>query len=267
MRTLKLAMAISILTACATLSAVAQPIVGQGGVVNAASFAGGQAVAPGSEVAIFGSSLAANTVPASTVPLSFSLGNTSVTFNGIPAALYVVSDGQVNAQMPWNVLPANQIPGTVNVVVTKGGVASAPVAVSIGAAAPGIYSIPPGSGYAVAINPDSTLAAPAGAIPGATTHPAKAGDTLIVLATGLGAVNPTVANGASPSVTSFALVSPTATIGGKSAQVAFAGLAPGFPGINQLNIVVPSGVTGNSLPIQLIENGITSSAQVVIAVQ
>ena len=265
MRTFKLAIAISILTACATVSAVAQPVVGVGGVVNAASFAAGQAVAPGSEVAIFGSSLAANTVPASSVPLSFSLGVTSVTFNGIPAALYVVSDGQVNAQLPWNVLPANQIPGTVNVVVTKGGVASAPIAVSIGAAAPGIYSIPSGAGYAVAINADSTIAAPAGTFPG--SHPAKAGDTIIVLATGLGAVNPTVANGASPSVTSFALVSPTATIGGKNAQVAFAGLAPGFPGINQLNIVVPAGVSGNSLPIQLSENGITSTAQVVIAVQ
>ncbi|HEY4361470.1 MAG TPA: IPT/TIG domain-containing protein [Bryobacteraceae bacterium] len=263
MRTLKLAVVVSILAACA----VAQPVVGQGGVVNAASFAGGQAVAPGSEVAIFGSSLAANTVPASSVPLSFSLGNTSVTFNGIPAALYVVSDGQVNAQMPWNVLPANQIPGSVNVVVTKGGVASAPIAVSIGAAAPGIYSIPPGAGYAVAINPDSSLAAPVGVIPGATTHPAKAGDTLIVLATGLGAVNPTVANGAGPTVTTFAVVSPTATIGGKSAQVAFAGLAPGFPGINQLNIVVPAGVTGNSLAIQLSDNGVTSTDQVVIAVQ
>jgi uncharacterized protein (TIGR03437 family) len=265
MRTFHLTIAISILAACA----LAQPVVSTGGVISAVSFTPGQGVAPGMEVAIFGTALAANTVPASTVPLSMSLSDiSSVTFNGVPGALYFVSSGQINAQMPWNVLPASQIPGTVNVVVTRGGTQSAPVAVSIAAAAPAIYSIPPGSaGYAVAINSDGTLAAPAGAIPGITTHPAKAGDTLEVLGSGLGAVNNPVANGAAPTVVTSALVAPTATIGGKAAQVAFAGLTGQFPGINQLNIVVPAGVTGNSLPIQLIENGNSSSAQVVIAVQ
>jgi uncharacterized protein (TIGR03437 family) len=263
MRTSKLAISILILAACA----LAQPTVTTGGVLSGSSFVSGQAVAPGMEVAIFGSALASSTVPASTVPLSLSLSDTSVTFNGVSAALYFVSDGQINAQMPWNVLSANQIPGTVNVVVTRGGVASAPVSVSVAAAAPGIYSIPPGAGYAIAINPDGSLAAPAGGIPGVATHPAKAGDTLIVLATGLGAVNPPLANGAAPAVTTFAVTTPSALIGGKSAQVAFAGLAPGFPGINQLNIVVPGGASGSSLPLQLVENGITSSDKVVIAVQ
>ncbi len=263
MRTFNLAVAISILAACA----LAQPVVSTGGVINAASFVPGQAVAPGMEVAIYGAGLATNTVPASSVPLSMSLGTTSVTFNGVPAALYFVSDSQINAQMPWNVLQASQIPGSVNVVVTKGGVVSAPVAVSVAAAAPGIYSIPPGAGYGVAINADGTLAAPPNAIPGLTTHPAKAGDILIVLATGLGAVNVPLANGAGPAVTTSSIVTPGALIGGQTAQVAFAGLAPGFPGINQLNIVVPAGVSGNSVPIQLVEGGVTTTVQVVIAVQ
>jgi uncharacterized protein (TIGR03437 family) len=261
MRTINLAVAVSILAACA----FAQPVVTTGGVVNGASFTPGQAVAPGSEVAIFGSSLAANTVPASTVPLSMSLSDASVTFNGVPAALYFVTASQINAQMPWNALPANQIPGSVNVVVTRGGVASAPVAVSIVAAAPGLYGIPSGgTTYGVAINADGTLAAPAGTFPG--SHPAKAGDTLIVLATGLGAVTPTMANGAAPAVTTFANVTPGASIGGKTAQVAFAGAAPGFPGINQLNIVVPSGASGSAVPLLLTDGAITSNP-VMIAVQ
>jgi uncharacterized protein (TIGR03437 family) len=259
MRTCKLAIAISILAACAA----AQPTVFTGGVLNGASFTKGQAVAPGAEVAIYGSGLASTTVDHSTVPLSISLGGTSVTFNGVSAPLYFVSDGQVNAQMPWSMTA-----GTATIVVTKGGVQSAPVSVSIANVAPGVFSTPAGAGYAIAINADGTLAAPAGAIPGLITHPAHAGDTLVVYATGLGAVSPADANGAaSLDALRTALITPGVTIGGKSAAVAFAGLTPQFPAINQLNVVVPSGVTGNSLPLQLIEGGITTTDQVVIAVQ
>ena len=259
MRTFKLAVAISILAACA----LAQPIVVTGGVLNGASFVKGQAVAPGGEIAIYGSGLTSSTLASSTVPLSVNLGDTLVTVNGVSAPLYFVSDGQVNAQMPWNVSPGNG-----SVVVTRGGVASTPVAVSIANVAPGVYSTPPGAGFAIAINADGTLAAPAGAIPGATTHPAHAGDTLIVYATGLGAVSPADPNGAaSLDALRTAVVTPGVLIGGKSATVAFAGLTPQFPAINQLNIVVPAGITGSSLPLQLVEGGITSSDQVVIAVQ
>jgi uncharacterized protein (TIGR03437 family) len=34
-------------------------------------------------------------------------------------------------------------------------------------------------------------------------------------------------------------------IGGQQAQVLFSGLAPTFPGLYQLNVTVPAGLTGN----------------------
>jgi len=78
-----------------------------------------------------GSSLA----QADTIPLSTTLNNVSVTFNGIAAPLLFVSGGQVNAQMPWNVLSSGTT-GTVNVVVTRNGQASAAQSVQIGPFSP-----------------------------------------------------------------------------------------------------------------------------------
>jgi uncharacterized protein (TIGR03437 family) len=242
------------------------PSVNAGGVINGASLTAGQAVAPGSLVAIFGTGLASSLLGADTVPLSTSLGNTSVTFNGIPAALYFVSPLQVNAQVPWNATPDSS--GNVAVVVTAPGGASKAVATPLAGLSPGIFTIPPGGGYAIAINADGSLAAPGGAIPGIATHPAKVGDTLVVLASGLGAVDSPVANGAaSLDRLRNTLTVPVVLIGSASAKVVFSGLTPQFPGINQLNVVVPTVGAGNSLPIQLQEGGITSPASAVIAIQ
>jgi uncharacterized protein (TIGR03437 family) len=260
MRILKVAAAVLMVTACAA----AQPSVVGGGVINGASFAKGQAVAAGSVVSIFGNGLAAATVPGSTVPLSTDISGTSVTFNGVAAPLYFVSAGQVNAQVPWSMAS-----GTANVVVTNGGVASAPTAVTIGTFSPAVFSIPPGAGIAIAINnADGSIAAPAGSIPGISTHPAKAGDALILYANGLGPVDSTPADGA-PSLDKLrnTVNVPIVLVGGKPAQVVFSGLTPQFAGINQVNFVVPAGVTGNAVPVQLQMGGITSTDQVTIAVQ
>jgi uncharacterized protein (TIGR03437 family) len=248
------------------------PVIADGGVLNGASFdkTAGAPLAPGALVSIFGSNLAAQLQANDTVPLSTSLAdNVSVTFNGITAGLDFVSSGQINAQLPWNVLPAGANSGTATVVVNRNGTASATVLVNVGLA-PGIFSFPPGAGYAIAINADGSLAAPAGAIPGIATHPAKAGDVMIVYATGLGPVDSPIDNGAnSLDKLRNTIVKPTVLIGGQSATVLFSGLTPQFPGVNQLNVQVPAGVQpGDKVPLQIqVNGGAPTTASVVIAVQ
>ena len=98
------------------------------------------------------------------------------------------SDDQINVQLPWEIGTGS---GVVNVIVNTPNGASAPVAVNFAPSTPGIFTAPEsGKLYAVAVNfPDNSLAWPQGLVQGA--HPAKAGDTLVIYATGFGAVDHT----------------------------------------------------------------------------
>ena len=239
------------------------PSVAAGGVLNGASFAKGQAVAAGSLISIFGSNLSAGTAQADTIPLSTKLGNVSVTLNGANAPLLFVSAGQINAQLPWEVAD-----GTAQVVVNNNGTSSAPITFQVGPS-PGIFSA--GSQAIAYGNSDGQLAAAPGAISGLTTHPAKIGDpsTLVVLATGLGPVNPPLQTGndVTDGQLHKTLNNPTVLVGGVPAQVVFCGMTPQFVGVYQINIVIAAGTpTGNAVPIQLQMNGITTTDQVTIAV-
>jgi uncharacterized protein (TIGR03437 family) len=243
------------------------PAVSPGGVINAGSGAAvTNPVAPGSLVSIFGNELAGGLAQADSIPLSTTLNNVSVTFNNIPAPLLFVSGGQINAQLPWNVLSGGTT-GTATVVVTRGSNASTTQTFPVGPFSPGIFAI---NNIAVAINPDGSIAAPAGAIPGVNSHPAKIGDPggLIILCTGLGAVDSAPANGAaSTDKLRTATTTPTVMIGGKAATVVFAGLSPQFVGVNQINVSIPAGTsTGDKVPLQLSVGGITTGTEITIAV-
>ncbi|HKE24386.1 MAG TPA: kelch repeat-containing protein [Bryobacteraceae bacterium] len=68
-------------------------------------------------------------------------------------------------------------------------------------------------------------------------------------------------------LTEGGVIPPGVFIGGKSAQILYFGDAPGFPGFNQVNVVVPDGIVpGSAIPVRLIYLG-RSSNEVTIAVQ
>jgi uncharacterized protein (TIGR03437 family) len=259
------------------------PVISEGGIVDAASFAAGRPVAAGDIVAIFGSNLATQLTVTDTVTLSTTLGNVSVTFNGINAALQFVSPGQINAQIPWDVLPPGQN-GTVNAVVTSAGAVSAPVGVTINQFGPGVYAA---SGHAFAINvqdPNSTryasFAAPVNTfgtgcdqtpLPATCVYkafPAQVGDVLVVYAGGLGALNSPVPTGGLPPAGVFptTTTTPTILVNNTPAEVLYSGVST-FVGVYQINIKVPPVVAASALPFQVQIGGLTSTADTTIAVQ
>jgi uncharacterized protein (TIGR03437 family) len=244
------------------------PSVAAGGVLNAASLVKGQPVTLGSFVAVFGSGFGNGGVTG-TIPWPTSLGGTTVSMNGISAPLYAVTDGQINAQVPFEVLPAGQASGSVIVIVQRNGASSAPQSFQVVSFAPGIFSINgTGQGLANAINPDGALAAPSGAVPPYASHPASPGGTVIILATGLGATDSSIQSGqASTDKLRRTTTTPVVTVGGVPAQVVFSGLSPQFPAVNQLNIVLPVGVpAGTAVPVQVSLGGITTTSQLNIAI-
>jgi uncharacterized protein (TIGR03437 family) len=106
------------------------------------------------------------------------------------------------------------------------------------------------------------LTRPNGYVLADAANPARAGDVLVVYATGLGEVNPPVATGAAaPGLPlSRAVTLVEAKIGGRDAGVQFAGLAPGFVGLYQVNVQVPLGVEPSpAATLVLLQNGAPSN--------
>ena len=227
------------------------PNINSGGVVNAASFAAGQGIAPGTIASVFGVDLALRPEAAISEPLSVSLGGSNLFFDGsISVPLFFASQIQSNIQIPWELTGRREALLTARI----GSRESEPTTVSIAAFSPGIFSIDQsGAGQgAILISRTSALAAPAGFHAG--SRPVKRGEFLEIFATGLGSVTNPPASGsaARQDPISESITLPTITIGGVQTEPLFAGLAPGFVGLYQVNAKVPPAApAGDSVPVAL----------------
>jgi uncharacterized protein (TIGR03437 family) len=234
------------------------PAVGQGAVVNGASFATAAPVAPGSLVTIFGSNLADGKAYASHLPLPTNLGGSSIALAGRQAPLLYASDGQVNAVIPYGTAVNTEQ----QLLVLHGGSVSVPQSVTLSAVAPGIFTADgSGKGQGTVFVGNGTTLADA-------SHPAHSGDVVVIYCTGLGEVSPLVPTGSpAPSAPPAKAVNDVkVTIGGLDAPVQFAGLTPGLVGVYQVNAVVPAVAAGNQAPVVISASGQRSQA-VTIAIR
>jgi uncharacterized protein (TIGR03437 family) len=222
------------------------PAIASNGIGNAASYA--PRISPGALASIFGTGFGTSTFVADDPWPTSTTNFVSVQVNGVAAPLYYVSPGQINFQVPW----ATPTTGTVNVAVVVNGGTSNIAAVPVATAAPGLFVLP--SGQAAVLNPDYSINDP--------SNPVKAGATIFAYLTGSGPVSPAVKDGVPASTTSLVYVqaSNSATIGNQPATVSFAGLAPGFVGLVQMNIVVPTGLAPGTYPLSVTIDGQTSNA-------
>ena len=166
------------------------PTLPANSVVNGASFRAATdpngAIAPGAIVAIFGTDLASDTLLAGEVPPPTTLGDTSVTFNNIPAPLFFVSGTQINAQVPFELMAGA---GMVTVQVKRGSEASAAQPIALAAVSPGIFTLnQQGTGPGAILHADNFQ-------PVSESAPARPGEFLLIFCTGLGPVQPEVQSG------------------------------------------------------------------------
>jgi len=232
------------------------PVVNQGALVNAASVSPVSLVSPGSILAIFGDKLAATPVRASTVPLPTELGGVSVILGGQVLPLLFVSERQVNAFVPFNAILNAQLP----LVVSRGTSYSVPEMLIVAEAQPAIFTLDSsGRGQGVIVRNEEGVAD--------ATYPVRPGDEVVIYATGLGGVSPSVVSGAASPLAPLAQVvaSVEVRIDGKPARVDFSGLTPFFVGLYQVNAQVPAGVSaGTAVPVVLTVNGVSSNTVTIV---
>jgi uncharacterized protein (TIGR03437 family) len=104
----------------------------------------------------------------------------------------------------------------------------------------------------VAVNQDGRV--------NSASAPARRGQVLVIYATGQGAVSPSVEDGvAAPAVPLAVTPSlPEVSVGGRPAVVQFSGLAPGFAGLWQINVVIPADAPAGAAAPLVITQGLAS---------
>jgi uncharacterized protein (TIGR03437 family) len=255
------------------VAAPTPPTSNFGGAVNIANFAPGEAFAQGDIVALFGNQFTA-LAPAqnSSLPLPTSINGVRVFLNDTPVPLYFVSATQINFQVPYDAQP-----GPATLRVETNGQRGNTISIAVQRIVPRILLRV--ANFGIILNQDNTYPFPP--TPPFPTRRASIGDALTIYAIGLGPTTPAVPSGvAAPSAEPLARVTPPPQVcfgvkvspfspaGQVCTDVLFAGLAPTFVGLYQVNVVIPAGApTGDHVPVQLLFPDGTPSNVVEIAVQ
>ena len=229
----------------------ATPTITPNGVANPFDPQTGGALSPGTIVAIYGTHLGSVAVQPSTIPLPTKLNGTTVLIGGVPSPLFYVSPSQINVQIPFELTPAQQY----QVVVNANGALTTPQPIQLTAATPGLDTFPDGTLLAVHAADGSLISA---------ASPAQPGEYIVMFLLGMGSTGNSPASGTSspsdPPATPTAL--PTLTLDGNPVPVAFAGLAPNFVGLYQLNLQIPVGTPGGNLVLAVSQEGVAGNSAI-----
>ena len=239
------------------------PTINANGIVDGASFTGGQAVAPGSWISIFGTNMSdiadqafSNCPQCSVVsqPLPMGLDGVAFSFDvpsagiSVPARFNYVSPTQLNVQVPWEL--AGQSSAIVKVIINY--TYSAEYTLPLAAYSPGIFVTDFTTQQAAALDANYKVITP--------SNPVARGGVVQLFLNGLGPVNNQPADGAPgpPNTSATTKTQPTITVGGQTATLQYSGLAPDYVGLYQVNFVVPQGVGTGQQPITCSIGGVTS---------
>jgi uncharacterized protein (TIGR03437 family) len=228
-------------------AAIGRPAVGEA--LSAIVSPGQRNVAPGGLVSIFGARLAAangdvQSWEGSRLPSS--LNGTSATIGGRTAPLVMVSEGQINAVVPYETAEGMQ-----PVMVRNAGGDSAGFNIMVARYAPAIWLFGANGGQILRGDNFNFITA---------DNPARRGDTLYVWCTGLGQTTPPLETGAvvpeSPTRNTQAV---TATIGASAATVSSSIAAAGIPGVYIVTLQVPANAAVGMQQLQLRAGGVASN--------
>ncbi len=264
-------------------------------------------LAPGSMVALRGENFLDRSfaedefIVSGSFPLPANLDGVRVSFDGVAARLFAAGPQRIYAQLPSALVSEALAQGmaTATVTVETAAGESYPRRFPIGAHGPGIFTLSgQGTGQAAVVLAGTTVLAAAPGFDGeiqleqpgemvdiyTTSRPARAGEIVEIYATGLGAVEPPIADGAnscepesvcaadfSNVVLRHTVERPQVWIGGVEVadeDILFSGLAPTLAAMNMVVARVPEGIEPSNAAEAIISiGGRTSQPGVTIAVE
>ncbi len=218
--------------------------------VNAASFKEGY-VSPGSLASVFGQQLAFALWSPNSLPIQPPNSEVGVSVTGLggdqPTPPVFISPGQINIQIP------NFTPGGATLDL-RGVNVSERLPIEILESSPGIFTF--GRNRAVVQNRDGSV--------NTATNGAAPGEIGVLYLTGQGPLDREIQPGnAAPSLAPARATLPVElTVGGRRTEVLFAGLAPGFVGLCQVNFRFPDLPPGD-YPVRIQFGGQQSNEAIV----
>jgi uncharacterized protein (TIGR03437 family) len=232
-----------------------------GAVVHAADFRE-RPIAPGQIVSIFGTHLGPTTGAAAMLDINgripFELANVVVRVGDRSAVMIYARHDQINAIVPYEA----ELGRVANIQVFNPGGGSGGFGVSAAESAPGLFTANGlGVGAAAALNQDGSL--------NTAQNPAARGDIVVLYGTGEGELDPPaethIPAGDSPGVP---VLDVAVSIGGVPAEILYAGQAPGFSGLLQVNARVPAqSLVGDAVEVELRVGGAASTQGVTLAIR
>jgi uncharacterized protein (TIGR03437 family) len=210
-------------------------------IVNAATNLPGP-LAPNAIATIYGAGLSyvtravsAEDIRGGVLPILLIGTGVGVYIRGVPAHIYYVSPTQVNL-----LIPSTLMPGPAELQLTVDGRAGPAVQIQLSAAAPALFSL--SERWIVACRPDGSVVS--------QEQPARPGDLVILYATGLGRTVPNPRSGEIPAqaavlerLSEFLVLLDGVPVGPD--RIAYAGVAPGFAGLYQINLRLPDALPPN----------------------
>ncbi|MGD0868661.1 MAG: TIGR03118 family protein [Bryobacteraceae bacterium] len=230
-------------------------------VSNAADIQTG--IAQNTYISVYGSDLAPITrnwtfSDFSGTKLPASLDGVSVTVNGIAAFVYYISPKQIDV-----LSPVDTTTGPVQVVVTDNGLVSNSLSATMQAYSPAFFLLKDNISIA-ALHANGGLVGATTLYAGLST-PAVSGETIGLYGTGFGQTTPAIASGTIVTTPSACATTPTATVGGASAQVTYCALVGA--GLYQVNITIPAGTPSGNNAVVITFGTVSSNSNAMITVQ
>ncbi len=229
-------------------------------IVNGATQTAGP-LAPNTIATLYGSNLAFSTEAAGPTntgggSLPVTLAGVGVWINGQPCYLYLVSPTQINFLVPSQISA-----GAATLLVSRQSATGPTVTVQLNSTAPGFFQW----------NGNNIVAAHLNGQVISSTSPATAGEIVIAFANGLGRTSPDATAGQLATVAAW-VVNASAMqvlfdgVSAPAGSILYAGLAPGYAGLYQINLRIPPSVKPNP-QVQIQIAGQTSPGGIQLPVQ